>query len=129
MDFACGNRSFVSTVNSCPYPSYTISLQAQGAVLGAITYSDPIYPLPLELRDALELPYDHPPSPYDKRSRTLIEYTKGLRALPVPERLSVKEAAALFEVWMKDKALVACESCACDLLAGGLLNKMNSGVR
>jgi small subunit ribosomal protein S29 len=36
-------------------------------------------------------------------------YTKGLQAVQVPDQLSVPEAAALFEVWMKDRALVPCE--------------------
>jgi len=36
------------------------------------------------------------------------EYTVGLRSLPVPSQLSIPEAASLFEVWMKDKALHSC---------------------
>ncbi|KAF9464923.1 mitochondrial ribosomal death-associated protein 3-domain-containing protein [Collybia nuda] len=89
LDFASGKRSF-----------------AKGAVLGAITKSDTNYTVPLELQDALGLPYEQFTSPYDKRSKTLIEYTKGLRSMPVPAQLSVPEAASLFEVWMKDKAIV-----------------------
>ncbi|KAL0953378.1 hypothetical protein HGRIS_004618 [Hohenbuehelia grisea] len=86
-EFACGSRSF-----------------ARGAVLGAINASDPSYAIPLELREALSLPHTRPPSPYDTRSRTLIEYTDGLRPLAVPDKLSVNEAASIYEIWMKDKA-------------------------
>jgi small subunit ribosomal protein S29 len=61
--------------------------------------------MPLELREALGLPMDGPTGPYAKRSPFLQEYTRGLRALPVPERLSVQEASSLFELWMKSGAL------------------------
>ncbi|KAF5386123.1 hypothetical protein D9615_002174 [Tricholomella constricta] len=90
MDFASGKRAF-----------------AKGAFVGAITSSDTVYKLPLELRDALGLPHERFPTPYDKRSRALVEYTTGLKALHVPEQLSVTEAASLFEVWKDDKALVS----------------------
>ncbi|KAG5642823.1 hypothetical protein DXG03_002082 [Asterophora parasitica] len=90
LDFASGKRSF-----------------ARGAFVGAVTSSDTVFKLPLELKDALGLPHEHFRTPYDKRSRTLIEYTSGLKALHVPEQLSVSEAASLFEVWKDDKALVS----------------------
>lgn len=76
--------------------------------MGAITNSDTTYKLPLELIDALHLPADKAISPYDERSRPLMEYTKGLESWPVPDQLSLPEAAALFEIWMKDDALVPC---------------------
>ncbi|KAF8344488.1 mitochondrial ribosomal death-associated protein 3-domain-containing protein [Amanita rubescens] len=60
MEYASGGRTFA---------------KGKGAVLGAITYSDPAYPLPLRLREALQIPYNHPQSPYDKCFPTLIEYT------------------------------------------------------
>lgn len=90
MDYASGKRSF-----------------AKGAFVGAITNSDTVYKLPLELKDALGLPHEHFKSPYDKRSRPLMEYTTGLRPIHVPEQLSVNEAASLFEIWKDDKALTA----------------------
>ncbi|KAG5637829.1 hypothetical protein H0H81_003100 [Sphagnurus paluster] len=90
LDFASGKRSF-----------------AKGAFVGAITNSDTVYKLPLELKDALELPHEHFRTPYDKRSRTLVEYTTGLKPIRVPDQLSVTEAASLFEVWKDDKALVS----------------------
>ncbi|PFH53262.1 hypothetical protein AMATHDRAFT_137940, partial [Amanita thiersii Skay4041] len=89
LEFAAGKRSF-----------------ARGAMIGAITYSDPAYPLPLELRDALGMPYGHPTSPYDNRSETVISYTSGLKSLPLPEKFTVDEASALFEVWMDEQVLV-----------------------
>lgn len=91
LDFASGRRAF-----------------AKGAFLGALSASSTTYPISLELRDALDLPSPGaPPSPYDKaRSRVFKEYTKGLHAVRVPEQLSIPEAAAVFEIWMKEKALV-----------------------
>ena len=44
-------------------------------------------------------------SPYIKRSTELISYAEGLTNIPVPEALGVSEAAALFDVWTKDKAI------------------------
>lgn len=40
-----------------------------------------------------------------KRLSPLVEYAHGLQNLAVPPRLSINEAASLFEVWMQDKAL------------------------
>ncbi|KAG6867352.1 hypothetical protein C0993_003920 [Termitomyces sp. T159_Od127] len=76
---------------------YFVDLRADCAK-GAITASDTQYKLSLELKDALGLPHERFESPYDKRSRPLVEYTAGLRALGVPEQLSVVEAALLYEV-------------------------------
>ncbi|KAG6860519.1 hypothetical protein C0995_010299 [Termitomyces sp. Mi166 len=90
MEYASGKRSF-----------------ANGAFVGAITTSDTQYKLPLELKDSLGLPHEYFKTPYDKRSRTLIEYTTGLKALHVPEQLSLVEAASLYEVWKNDKALIS----------------------
>ncbi|GLB43195.1 putative mitochondrial ribosomal death-associated protein 3 [Lyophyllum shimeji] len=90
MEYASGKKAF-----------------AKGAFVGAITASDTIYKLPLELKDALGLPHEHLPSPYDERSRPLTEYTTGLKPIHVPEQLSVNEAASLFEIWKEDKALTA----------------------
>ena len=83
-----------------------VFLQAKGAFMGAITSSDPMFTLPLELRDTLELDYDHPMSPYDKRSRLLLEYAQGLKALPVPEKLTLEEASSLMSIWKNENVLV-----------------------
>ncbi|KAG6887040.1 hypothetical protein C0992_001077 [Termitomyces sp. T32_za158] len=90
MEYASGKKSF-----------------AKGAFVGAITTSDTQYKLPLELKDALNLPHERFKSVYDKRSRPLMEYTTGLKALNVPEQLSLVEAASLYEVWKDDKALIS----------------------
>ena len=42
---------------------------------------------------------------HTKISPTLVEYTKGLQSFAVPEKLSVSEAASLFEVWTKGTAM------------------------
>jgi len=67
--------------------------------MGAVNSSDPMFTVPLELRDALNLDYDHPMSPYDKRSPLLLEYAKGLKALLVPEKLTLEEASSLMSIW------------------------------
>ncbi|TFK66662.1 hypothetical protein BDN72DRAFT_132569 [Pluteus cervinus] len=88
LEFASGKRSF-----------------ARGAFLGSITESDTQYSSSTELKDYLNLYPGQPAGPYAKRSRMLVEYAKGFQAFPVPEKLSVKEAASIFEVWMEDKAV------------------------
>ena len=103
-----------SSVSHVPLVTLIIVLilpQEKGAFLGALTASSTIYPISVELQDALSLPSSGaPPSPYDKvRSRVLKGYTKGMQAVRVPDQLSIPEAAALFEVWMKDRALIPCE--------------------
>ncbi|KAF9070753.1 mitochondrial ribosomal death-associated protein 3-domain-containing protein [Rhodocollybia butyracea] len=79
----------------------------RGAVLGALTTTDPKFPVTQELKEVLELPIGKPRSAYGRRSRVLEEYAEGCMNLPVPEQFSVKEAAAVFEMWMKDQALTA----------------------
>ena len=74
--------------------------------MGAITSSDTMFTLPLELRDTLKLDYDHPMSPYDKRSPVLLEYAQGLKALPVPEKLTLEEATSLMSIWKNENVLV-----------------------
>lgn len=72
--------------------------------MGALSSTNTTYTLPLELREALGLPYDRPTGPYAKRSLSRTEYANGLRALEVPAQLSTNEAAALFEVWSRNLA-------------------------
>jgi len=88
MEFASGQRSF-----------------NKGAFLGAVSSSDPLYRVPLELQDVLGIENDRPISPYQKRSQALLKYAEGLRPFAVPEKLQLNEASTLFELWMKDKAL------------------------
>ncbi|KDQ13080.1 hypothetical protein BOTBODRAFT_133998 [Botryobasidium botryosum FD-172 SS1] len=78
---------------------------ARGAVLGALSTADTTFRIPLPLTEALQLTPDRPVSAYEKRSADLALYSKGLRPIPIPERLEVNEAASLFEVWNENKAL------------------------
>jgi len=85
-------------------PSFDISTQARGAVLGALSTANTTFSAPIELQESLKLS-DGTASPYIKRSSELISYAEGLTNIPVPESLGVSEAAALFDIWTKDKAI------------------------
>ncbi|KAI5124226.1 hypothetical protein M0805_005076 [Coniferiporia weirii] len=75
----------------------------RGAVVGALSSSLTQYPLGPELQK--ELVRDHPVDPYTKMVPGMVEYAQGLKPLRVPEKLEYDEAAALFEIWVKDRAL------------------------
>lgn len=76
----------------------------RGAFVGTPTMSDTQFPLPNELRQALQVD-SRPLNAYTKLSPEVLEYTEGLQTVPVPEKLTVAEAAAMFEVWGRDSAL------------------------
>lgn len=61
--------------------------------------------MPLELREALKMPHDRPVSPYLRREPELVAYSRGLKNILMPAQFKVEEAAALFELWAKDKAM------------------------
>ncbi|KIM88314.1 hypothetical protein PILCRDRAFT_814211 [Piloderma croceum F 1598] len=88
LEYASGKKSF-----------------SRGAFLGAISTSHTSFPISLELREALDLPHLVPRSPYLKRSAVLQAYANGLRKLEMPERLSVSEAAGMFELWTNARGL------------------------
>ncbi|KAH6910453.1 mitochondrial ribosomal death-associated protein 3-domain-containing protein [Coprinopsis sp. MPI-PUGE-AT-0042] len=107
LDYASGRRGF-----------------QKGAIMTSLNASDTQYNIPLELRDTLELGYAHPVSPYEKRSSELMHYlggdaakagkdattkegakTKGMQKIAVPDKFTVAEAGALFEMWKNDMAL------------------------
>ena len=67
--------------------------------------SNTTFPIPLELREALNIPNNTPVTPHDRRRTELVEFAKGLQAIPVPPQLKVDEAASLFEFFGKDRAL------------------------
>ncbi|KAI0060655.1 hypothetical protein BV25DRAFT_1954404 [Artomyces pyxidatus] len=78
---------------------------ARGAVIGALSSSNTTFKLSTELRHALGLqPWLHP-DPYLKIAPEIAAFTKGIKTWMVPDRLTVDEAASLFEVWSKDKTL------------------------
>ncbi|KAF9650118.1 hypothetical protein BDM02DRAFT_3155015 [Thelephora ganbajun] len=87
LEYASGKKSF-----------------ARGAVLGALSTANTTFSVPVELQESLKLNHGTT-SPYIKRSQELISYAEGLTNVPVPETLGVPEAASLFDVWMKDKAI------------------------
>lgn len=60
---------------------------------------------PLELKEALGLHDNVPAGPYARRQAELIDYAKGLQNIAIPAQLKVSEAASLYEVWHKDRAL------------------------
>ncbi|KIM55738.1 hypothetical protein SCLCIDRAFT_1220905 [Scleroderma citrinum Foug A] len=86
---------------------YTSGLKtfARGAVLGALSGTDTTFRLPLELAEALGLPPVSDSGPYAKRSCELQDYAKGLSPVAVPDALTVQEAAELFDIWSRDRAL------------------------
>ena len=65
--------------------------RANGVVLGTL-HNNTDFLIPLELREALNLPHPVPTSPYFKRSREFQMYAKGLKKLEVPERFNVGKA-------------------------------------
>ena len=76
-------------------------MKTRGAFMGAISTSQSTNPLPIELRDALHLDEldTRVVTDYDKRNRTMIQYTRGLKKLEVPEKLTLEEAVGIFEIW------------------------------
>ncbi|KAL7280576.1 hypothetical protein ACG7TL_005510 [Trametes sanguinea] len=78
---------------------------ARGAFLGALSMQDTKYRPPLELIEALGLEPLGPSNPYVPRLPELVEYAKGLKNFPVPEQLTVDEAASIYDVWQQSKAL------------------------
>ncbi|KAG6329114.1 hypothetical protein ID866_9974 [Astraeus odoratus] len=80
---------------------------ARGAVLGALSGTNTTFRLPLELAEALGLPPTSYSGPYAKRSPELQGYAEGLSRVTVPDALTVSEAAELFDVWRRDRALSA----------------------
>lgn len=79
-------------------------MQARGAVLGALSTANTTFSAPIELRESLKLSRGTAGS-YTKRTPELVSYAEGLTNIPVPESLRVSEAASLFDVWMKDRAI------------------------
>ncbi|KAH9849892.1 mitochondrial ribosomal death-associated protein 3-domain-containing protein [Lenzites betulinus] len=88
LEFASGKKAF-----------------ARGAVLGALSTQNTTYRTPLELVESLGLEPSISANPYVHREAELVEYAKGLKNFPVPEQLTVDEAASLFDLWQQKKAL------------------------
>jgi small subunit ribosomal protein S29 len=80
-------------------------MKARGAVLGAVSTSHMSFAMPVELEESLKLSTT-PHGPYIRRSSALVNYAAGLTKVEVPDQLNMREAASLFEVWMRDNVLV-----------------------
>ncbi|KAJ7475250.1 mitochondrial ribosomal death-associated protein 3-domain-containing protein [Mycena galericulata] len=87
---------------------------ARGCVLTALSRTDPEFPVPPQLATALHLPADFDASPASRA----VKRVRALRAIRVPDALSVREAAALFEVWLDTGPRVEPESGADELFLG-----------
>ncbi|KLO11620.1 hypothetical protein SCHPADRAFT_876656 [Schizopora paradoxa] len=87
LEYASGKRSF-----------------KLGAFVGAPTMNDTQFPLPDELRKTIQVE-SRPLKAYSKLVPEFLEYSDGLQSVPIPEKLTVTEAAAMFEIWGKDGAL------------------------
>lgn len=72
--------------------------------MGALSTANTTFGAPIELRESLKLEVGTA-SPYVKRSSVLVSYAEGLTKIAVPESLAMPEAACLFDVWMKDRAI------------------------
>lgn len=83
----------------------SISVQARGAVLGALSTTNIEFRLPFELAGALGIPPVSYGGPYVKHSSTLQSYTQGLERVAVPDALTVQEAMEVFNLWSKDGAI------------------------
>lgn len=108
LEFASGKRQFVR------FPLYTLidqlhvgSIQARGAVLGALSTTNVEFQLPLELAEALGIAPVSYNGSYVKRSSTMQAYTEGLERVAVPDALTVQEAMEVFDLWSKDDAIPA----------------------
>ncbi|KAI0796114.1 mitochondrial ribosomal death-associated protein 3-domain-containing protein [Abortiporus biennis] len=76
----------------------------RGAVFGALSGSTHVFRLTVELGNELAKVSEKTTDPYVRQVPELVEYAKGLQNLPVPQ-LSLNEAASIFEIWAKDRAL------------------------
>ncbi|PVG04498.1 hypothetical protein CPB86DRAFT_868449 [Serendipita vermifera] len=89
LEYACGSRK----INN-------------GMILGALSLYNTSFLPTTELYEALNLDLSHGkrPDAYTKRSEVYQHYAEGLQSFKVPERLDIKEAAGIFDVWIKDRA-------------------------
>ncbi|KAJ7632787.1 mitochondrial ribosomal death-associated protein 3-domain-containing protein, partial [Roridomyces roridus] len=104
---------------------------ARGCVLGALSRTDTQFPVTPQLSESLNLPFDFAPSPRmagigkyaeaDEEAEVVADGEKktvrALRAIRVPDALSIREAAALFEP-VDNEVRVQEETGADDLFLG-----------
>ncbi|KAH7335262.1 mitochondrial ribosomal death-associated protein 3-domain-containing protein [Rhizoctonia solani] len=80
-------------------------LLTSGAVVGALSSTDPRFLAPLPLKEALGMVQPGSVSPYDRRNKDVAFYASGIKSLPVPSKMQLGEAASMFDVWVKNNAL------------------------
>jgi len=80
---------------------------SKGAVVGAVSTTDKRFNTPLEVREAIGMETDQPTSVWSKRNPEYVAYAKGLRGIRVPDKLTLEEATALFELWKSTGVLAA----------------------
>jgi small subunit ribosomal protein S29 len=78
-------------------------------VVGAISSTNTTYSLSPELRVALGIQPELENSPFARVPAEITEFTQGIKPVEVPSKLSVSEASAMFEIWMKNLSLHTCE--------------------
>ncbi len=100
-----GGLSYVHVTTSICISEGSQGHQKRGVFLGALSTQNTTFSAPLELVEALGLQPTVPSNPYVHRSPELVQYAKGLRNFPVPEQLTVDEAASIFDVWQSINAL------------------------
>lgn len=71
-------------------------------MIGAISASNSNWPVPRDLLEHFGL---CPSNPQVPRSKELMTYTQALENFAVPDRLSMEEAATIYDLWHKDNAL------------------------
>ena len=81
-------------------------------MLGALSLSHTSFLPTTEFHEALDLDLTHGkrPDAYTKRSADLQYYTQGLQAFRTPERMDVREAAGIFDIWISHQALHSSKS-------------------
>lgn len=79
--------------------------QAKGAVLGAISTTDPRFRVPLPLKEALGIIEPGNVSPYEQRHKDIAFYASGVKGLRVPSKMHISEATSMFDLWVQSNAL------------------------
>ncbi|CUA78127.1 hypothetical protein RSOLAG22IIIB_02745 [Rhizoctonia solani] len=77
----------------------------RGAVVGALSTTDPRFLAPLPLKEALGMVQQGAISPYERRNKDIVFYASGIKNLSVPSKMHLGEAASVFDVWVNNNAL------------------------
>ena len=77
----------------------------RGAFIAALSTNNTRFRLPIELLEALQILPEQPLNSWMKRYTPYADYATGLQPFAIPSRLTLAEAAALFELWSNQGAL------------------------